>query len=328
MSLKVLFIGGSGIISSGCSPLAVERGMQLSLFNRGESKSYRPVPAEAQVFTGDINDIRSIEEILDSNTFDVVVNWIAYQPQDIERDIQLFSGKVGQYVFISSASAYQKPIGQLPITEETPLVNPFWAYSRAKKACEEQLFKAYREDGFPATIVRPSHTYDKTLIPFPGGYTTLDRIIKSQPVIIHGDGTSLWVLTHHKDFAKGFVGLLGNQAALGEAYHITTDFLLTWNQIFELIADSVGAALKPVYVPSTAIAQEDPEWGAGLLGDKAHSVIFDNTKIKALVPEFEAVIPYSEGCHEMTAWYAKNPAFQQVNPDLTATMEKLIQKFG
>ena len=324
MALKVLFIGGTGIISSACSPLAVECGMELFLFNRGSSNAIRPVPAGAQVFIGDINDLQAMEEILAQHSFDVVVNWIAYQPEDIERDIQLFSGKVGQYIFISSASAYQKPIQQLPITEETPLENPFWDYSRAKQACEELLFQAYRDQGFPATIVRPSHTYDKTLIPFPGGYTALDRIIKGEKVIIHGDGTSLWVLTHHKEFAKGFVGLFGKQEALGQAYHITSDALLTWNQIFEYIADAAGVTLNPVYIPSSVIAQHDPEWGAGLLGDKAHSVMFDNAKIKALVPEFEATISYKEGCKEMVSWYSANPAHQKIDQDLSATIDKLI----
>ncbi|MGB2964905.1 MAG: SDR family oxidoreductase [Anaerolineales bacterium] len=325
MTLKVLYLGGTGVISSACSALAVEKGLDLYLFNRGNS--IRPAPEGAKVIVGDINNQKDLEVVLEKDTFDVVVNWIAYHPEDVKRDIQLFKDKVGQYIFISSASAYQKPIRQLPITEETPLENPFWEYSREKKACEEVLFQAYQEQNFPVTVVRPSHTYDKTLLPLPGGYTTLDRILKEEQVVIHGDGTSLWVLTHHKDFAVGFVGLLGKNEALGEAYQITSDFLLTWNDIYKFIAEAVGKTLKPVYIPSTLIAQYDPKWGAGLLGDKAHSVIFNNAKIKALVPEFKALIPYQVGCQETVRWYQENPDYQKVDPDLSATMEKLITMY-
>lgn len=326
MTKKILFIGGTGVISSACSDLALLNGLDLHLFTRGNS--IRPIPTGAKVITGDINNLAAVEEMLDQYHFDVVVNWIVYQPEEIQRDIKLFSGKVGQYIFISSASAYQKPIKQLPITEETPLENPYWAYSRAKKACEELLFNAYKMFKFPVTIVRPSHTYDKTLLPFKGGYTTLDRIIKGMPVIIHGDGSSLWVLTHHRDFAIGFVGLLGNDRAIGEAYQITSDELQTWNAIYHTIANAEGVTLNPVYIPSTAIAQVDPEWGASLLGDKAHSVIFDNTKIKTLVPEYKAVIPYHEGCRETLTWYRENPANQIIDLSLSDKMDKLISRYG
>ncbi len=326
MTGKILFIGGTGVISSACSELALEKGLDLYLFTRGTS--IRPVPTGAKVIQGDINDRAAVEVIADKYHFDVVVNWIAYQPEEVQRDIQIFDGKVGQYIFISSASAYQKPIIQLPITEETPLGNPFWAYSRAKQAGEEVLFKAYKNNNFPVTIVRPSHTYDKTLLPLRGGYTTLDRIIKGKPVIIHGDGTSLWVLTHHKDFAVGFVGLLGNEKAIGEAYHITSDELLTWNGIYQSIADAAGATLNPVYIPSSIIARFDQKWGAGLVGDKSHSVIFDNTKIKTLVPDFQADIPYREGCQETVSWYKENPQAQIVDQDLSDRMDQLITQFG
>ncbi len=328
MSMKVLFIGGTGVISSACSELAVERDIDLYVFNRGRSNSVRSVAGGATSLVGDINNLSAMQEVLERHKFDVVVNWIAYQAEEIERDIELFNGKVSQYVFISSASAYQKPIRKLPITEETPLENPYWEYSRMKQACEETLVEKYRNENFPATIVRPSHTYDKTMLPFPGGYTTLDRMIRGKKVVIHGDGTSLWVLTHHKDFAKGFVGLLGKQEAIGEAYQITSDEILTWNKIFGYISEAVGVVLDPVYVPSTMIARHDPAWGAGLLGDKAHSVIFDNAKIKALVPEFEAVIPYKEGCKETVNWLAANPAQQKIDKTLSATMDRLIAMFA
>jgi len=325
MRKKVLFIGGTGVISSACSALAVDQGIDLDLFTRG--KSIRPAPAGANIIQGDIEDPDQIRQLVDQRQYDCVVNWIVYQPEEIRRDISAFSGKVGQYIFISSASAYQKPIKELPITEETPLENPYWAYSQAKKVCEELLFEAHQKEGFPATIVRPSHTYDKTLLPFPNGYTTLSRIIEGKPVVIHGDGNSLWILTHHSDFAKGFLGLMGNTQAIGEAYHITSDELLTWNGIFRMIAEAAGKELKPVYVPSTVIARMDPEWGAGLLGDKAHSVIFDNTKIKSLVPDFKAVIPYREGCKDTVAWYQSNTDQQIIDPLVSARMDELIATY-
>lgn len=325
MKQKVLFIGGTGVISSACSALAVERGIDLYVFTRGDS--LRLAPEGANLIQGNINRAGDIDRVLDQHTFDSVVNWIVYEPDEIKRDIQTFSGKVGQYIFISSASAYQKPVQKLPITEETPLENPFWAYSRSKKACEELLFQAYQTRKFPATIVRPSHTYDKTLLPLRGGYTTLDRILREKPVIIHGDGTSLWVLTHQRDFAPGFVGLLGNQQAIGEAFHITSDEILTWNGIYQMFADAAGKTLHPVYIPSTTIARFDPDWGAGLLGDKAHSVIFDNSKIKSLVPDFNPVIPYREGCRETLNWYLAHPEHQIVNQDLSELMDRLISRY-
>jgi nucleoside-diphosphate-sugar epimerase len=328
MSLKVLFIGGTGIISSACSALAVEKGIDLFLFNRGNASGIRPTPEKAQVLVGDLHNQNDIERYLNEYSFDVVVNWIAFRPDDVQRDIITFTGKVGQYIFISSASAYQKPVQQLPITEETPLENPFWSYSRAKIACEEALRVAHRKAGFPITIVRPSHTYDKTLLPLRGGYTFVQRMRQDKPVIIHGDGTSLWVLTHHKDFAKGFVGLLGNQRAIGEAYHITTDMLLTWNQIYSYMAEAAGAELKPVYVPSTVINKYDPDWGASLMGDKSYSVIFDNSKIKNLVPEFSAEIPFSEGSKEIIAWYDQNPESQVVDEGFNQLVDRIIAEVG
>ncbi len=328
MALKVLFIGGTGVISSASSTLAVEKGIELFLFNRGNANTLRPVPAGAQVFTGDINNPEDIQTLLAKHNFDVVVNWIAYHPHEVARDIQTFSGRVGQYVFISSASAYQKPPQQLPVTEETPLDNPFWEYSRQKQACEELLFEAHHNNNFPATIVRPSHTYDKTMLPFSGGFTVLGRMLQGKPVIIHGDGTSLWVLTHNTDFAKGFVGLLGRQEAIGEAYHITSDELLSWNQIYNFVAEAAGVTLKPVYVPSTVVARYDSVWGDSLVGDKSHSMIFDNSKIKTLVPEFNATTPYKQGAQETAAWYLSHPEQQQTNPVLSATMDKLADLFG
>jgi nucleoside-diphosphate-sugar epimerase len=326
MTMRVLFIGGTGTISSACSRLAVERGIELYLFNRGQT-TYRAIPEGAHVLHGDIRERESAERVLGDATFDVVVDWVAFTPEHVEADIELFRGRTGQYVFISSASAYQKPIASLPITESTSLDNPFWAYSRAKLACEERLVQAYREEKFPITIVRPSHTYDRTRLPVHGRYTVIDRMRKGKKVIVHGDGTSLWVLTHHADFAKGFVGLLGNQRAIGEAFHITSDEVLSWNQIYTILAHAAGAEPHLVHVPSECIAAFDPEWGAGLLGDKAHSVIFDNSKIKRLVPDFVATISYSRGAEEVMAWFDADPARQVVDDETDQLYDRIIAAY-
>ncbi len=311
--MKVLFIGGTGIISSACAELAVNSGVDLTLLNRGQTIK-RPVPAGVKVLAGDIRDPSSVKAALEDKYYDVIVNWIAFTPDHIETDIHLFKRRTGQYVFISSASAYHKPVRSLPITESTPLHNPYWLYSRNKIACEEKLMRAYRENGFPITIVRPSHTYDKMSLPFRGRWTVIDRMLKGKPVIVHGDGTSLWVMTHHRDFAKAFVGMLGNPKALGEAYHITSDEVLTWNQIFRLFAHAAGVREPQlVHVPSEFINAFDKEWGAGLLGDKTHSVVFDNTKIKRLVPDYVASIPFRQGVEEIIEWYMQDPSRQVVD---------------
>jgi nucleoside-diphosphate-sugar epimerase len=322
--LKVLFIGGSGTISSACSQLAVERGVDLYLLNRG-STSARPVPDEATVLRGDIRDSDSASHALGNLTFDAVVDWVAFTPEHLRADIDLFRGRTGQYVFISSASAYQTPPERVPVTESTPLRNPFWQYSRDKIACEELLISAYREAGFPATIVRPSHTYDQTSVPFDGGWTAMARMRQGKPVVVHGDGTSLWTLTHHLDFAQGFVPLLGHPRTIGEAFHITSDDVLTWNQIARSLASAAGVEARLVHVPSDAIAAADPEWGAGLLGDKAHSMIFDNSKLRSVVPGYRATIPFEQGAREIVAWHDADPARQQVDARLDAVMDKLVE---
>jgi nucleoside-diphosphate-sugar epimerase len=320
--MKVLFIGGTGIISSACTRLAVDRGIDLYLLNRGQTS--RPVPASVHQLHGDIRNPASAEEALGDHTFDAVVDWIAFTPDQIETDLALFRNRTAQYIFISSASVYQKPLSGLPITESTPLYNPYWAYSRNKIACEDRLTRAYREDDFPITIVRPSHTYDQTLLPMDGRYTVIDRMRKGLPVIVHGDGTSLWTMTHHRDFAKGFVGLLGNPHALGETFHITSDELLTWNQIANLMANAAGAEAQIIHVASDLIAAYDPDWGAGLLGDKAHSVMFDNTKIKRVVPDYVAAIPFALGAEEILAWYDADPARQVVDSATNEMMDRII----
>jgi len=320
--MRVLFIGGTGIISSACSELAVRRGMELYLLNRGQS--VRPIPEGAKVLQADIRQPEQVTSALDSMQFDAIVDWIAYTPEQVQTDIELFRGRTRQYVFISSASVYQKPPHFLPITESMPLHNPFWEYSRQKAACEATLMEAYRQDDFPVTIVRPSHTYDRTLLPFTGGYTQVARMRAGRPVIVHGDGTSLWTLTHHKDFAVGLVGLLGHPLALGEAFHITSDEWLSWNQINEIIAEAAGVKAHLVHAPAEVIARFDQTWGDSLLGDKSFSAIFDNSKIRRLVPEFRPVIPFWQGAREIMAWYDADPARQVVNAVVDAAQERII----
>ena len=324
--MKVLFIGGTGKISSACSQLAVDQGIELYLLNRGQT-SARPAPKEAIILNGNIYDSNSAKQAIGELKFDCVVDWIAYTPKDIENDLSLFADRTGQYIFISSASAYQKPLQKLPITEATPLANPFWEYSRNKIECEERLMHAYREENFPITIVRPSHTYDKTMIPLKGGYTAVDRMKKGKKVIIHGDGTSLWVLTHHRDFAKGLVGLLGNKHAIGEAFQITSDELLSWNQIINIIANAAGTEPKIIHIPSDLIAAHDKQWGEELLGDKSTSVVFDNSKIKKFVPGFEAAIQFTQGAKEIMNWYNADLSRQIIDKSINHLMDKIIAAY-
>jgi nucleoside-diphosphate-sugar epimerase len=325
-AIKVLFIGGTGIISSACGQLAVDRGIDLYLLNRGTT-SHRPVPREATVLVGDIRDPDSVARALAGREFDVVANWVAYTTEHVQADIDRFRGRIGQYVFISSASAYQTPPARVPVVESTPLRNPCWQYSRDKIACEDLLVAAYREDGFPATIVRPSHTYDRTAVPFDGGWTALGRMRQGKQIVVHGDGTSLWTLTHHADFATGFVPLLGHPRTIGDAFHITSDEALTWDQIAHTLAAALGVEARIVHVPSDAIAAADPDWGASLIGDKAHSMLFDNAKLRSVVPDFLARIPFEQGAREIVAWYDEDPARQQSDTRLDALMDKLVETY-
>jgi nucleoside-diphosphate-sugar epimerase len=322
--LRVLFLGGTGIISSACSWLAVERGIDLFVLNRGHSTD-RPPPPGATLLRGDARDPASVRDALGTREFDAVVDWVAYTPDHVQADIDTFRGRAGQFVFISSASAYQTPPSRVPVIESTPLRNPFWRYSRDKIACEEVLRAAYRDVGFPVTIVRPSHTYDKTSLPLHGGWTAVARMRQGKPVIVHGDGTSLWTLTHHADFAPGFVPLLGHPRTLGESFHITSDDVLTWDQITHALAAAAGIEADIVHVPSEVIAAADPEWGAGLLGDKAHSMVFDNAKLRSVVPGYRAVIPFEQGAREIVAWHDEDPSRQRIDAAVDALSDKLAQ---
>lgn len=324
---RILFVGGTGIISSACARRAVEVGADLYVVNRGTTRT-RPLPREAHVLVADARDAASMRAALEGREFDAVVDFVAYRPDHVAADLELFRGRVGQYVFISSASAYQTPPARLPVTESTPLRNPYWAYSRDKIACEDLLVAAYREEGFPATIVRPSHTYDATSVPFTGGWTVVDRMRRGVPVIVHGDGTSLWTLTHHADFARAFVALLAEPRAIGDSFHITSDEVLTWDQITRLLAAAAGAEARIVHVPSEWIATVDPEWGAGLLGDKAHSMVFDNHKVKSLVPGWVATIPFVAGAAEIVGWHDADPARRVVDAGFDALCDRLVATWG
>jgi len=322
--MRILFIGGTGILSSACAPRVLAAGHDLALLNRGRS-AIRPAAAGAEVLRADIRDPASVRDALSGREFDVVVNFVAYIPEHVLSDVDRFGGRVGQYVFISSASAYQKPPRRVPVTESTPLHNPFWRDSRDKIACEEALLRAYRDSGFPVTVVRPSHTYDRASVPLHGGWTLVDRMRRGREVIVHGDGTSLWTLTHHVDFAKGFVGLLGNTRTLGEAYTITGDDVLTWDQIYTMLGTAAGAEPRLVHLASERINAVDPSWGEGLLGDKAHSMVFDNTKIRTIVPDYVATIPFEQGAREIVAWHDEDPARCAVDEKLNATVDRLLE---
>jgi nucleoside-diphosphate-sugar epimerase len=325
--MKVLFIGGTGIISTAVTRLALAKGIELYHLNRGKRAS---APDGVQTITADIHQIEQARQALGDHHFDVVVDWIAFTVEHIERDLALFAGRTKQFIFISSASAYQKPLSHPVITESTPLHNPYWLYSRNKIASENRLLKAYNDDGFPVTIVRPSYTYEQNFpIALGGGttYTLIDRLKRGQPIIIHGDGTSLWVNTHSEDFARGFVGLLGHSQAIGHAFHITSDEVLTWDQIYATLADAVGVQPNVVHIASDFIAKVAPDEGDGLLGDKAHSVIFDNSKIKTFVPGFQCVIPLREGMRRTLAWFDADPARQRISAEVNATMDRILAAY-
>jgi nucleoside-diphosphate-sugar epimerase len=319
---SILFIGGTGVISATAAERAVALGHRLTILNRG--RSTRPVPEGVETLRADVRDVSAVREALAGREFDAVADFITYKPDQAKASLDLFAGHTGQYVFISSASAYQKPPTRLPIRESTPLKNPFWQYSRDKIACEELFYEAYREQDFPLTVVRPSHTYDRTKIAMVGGWTDIHRMRAGLPVMVHGDGTSLWTLTHSRDFAKAFVGLLGRPQAIGESYTITSDEYLPWNQIYQLFARAAGVPEPElVHVASETIAAHSDELGPNLLGDRSHSVVFDNTKIKSLVPDYCATIPFADGAREIVDWYDANPGLQVVDQQFMDLSDRL-----
>jgi nucleoside-diphosphate-sugar epimerase len=328
--MRVLFIGGTGIISTACTQLAAEQGIELTLLTRGRRGV--ELPADVKTLTVDIDDDAGVRKALGENPFDVVVDWIVFTPEHIERDLNLFRGRVRQFVFISSASVYQKPSTHYLITESTPLANPYWDYARNKIACEERLLRAYREEGFPITIVRPSLTYGETQVAlainsWAKSYTVVDRMRRGRKVIVPGDGSSLWTITHNTDFAKGLVGLLGLEPAIGHAVHITSDEVMTWDQYYRITAEAAGVEARLIHVPSDFIGACLPAALGGLLGDKAVSVVFDNTKIKRFVPGYCATTPFGQGIRRTIAWFDADPARKQIDAEANATWDKLIEAY-
>ena len=328
--MRVLFIGGTGIISTACTQLAAKRGIDLTLLTRGRRTA--DLPTGVKTLTIDMDDSAAAASALSNLRFDSVVNWIAFNAAHVERDIELFRGKIGQYIFISSASAYQKPATHYLITESTPLANPFWDYSRNKIAGEERLLRAYREEGFPGTIVRPSLTYGQTQITLPvnswaKSYTAVDRMRRGKKVIVPGDGSSLWVITHNTDFAKGLVGLLGHPQALGNAFHITTDEVMCWDQFYRLVGEAAGVEPQLVHIPSDFIGACVPEMYPGLVGDKAVSVVFDNSKIKRFVPGFQATVPFWKGIRKTMAWFDADASRRLVDDEANTRYDRLIEGY-
>ncbi len=327
--MRVLFIGGTGTISMAITRLLAERGDELYLLNRGNRND--SLPSGVKTITADINDEQDVLQKIGDMTFDCVGEFIGFVPQQLERDYRLFAGRTKQFIYISSASAYQKPPQSYVITEQTPLENPYWEYSRNKKACEEYLFERYRQDGFPVTIVRPSHTYDERSVPLGvhgkgGSWQVVKRIMQGKQVIIHGDGTSLWTITHNSDFAKAYAGLVGNPEAIGEAFHITSDESVSWNEIYGAIAEALGRELKPYYVSSEMLAAlgRDYDFTGSLIGDKANSVVFDNSKVKSLVPDFKATVSAADGIKMTVKNILAHPELQNDDDEFDEWCDKVI----
>ncbi len=329
--MKALFIGGTGTISAAISKQLIENGCELYLLNRGNRNAL--LPAGAKELRADINDEQAVAALIQDLSFDVIADFIAFVPAQLERDYRLFKGKTRQFIFISSASAYQKPLSDYRVTESTPLANPYWKYSRNKIDCEEYLMKLYREEGFPVTIVRPSHTYDERSLPLglhgnQGNWSVAKRMLEGKPVIIHGDGTSLWTMTHNSDFARAFIGLMGNIHAVGEAVQITSDETVTWNQVYESIAAVLGVKLNAVHIASDFLAACGEKAGmdltGGLLGDKANSVVFDNTKLKRLVPGYAATVRFDQGVRMTIEYILAHPEYQREDKEFDEWCDKVI----
>jgi nucleoside-diphosphate-sugar epimerase len=330
--MKILFIGGTGLISSACSDLAIARGHELFILNRSASTKY-PLPNGATLLKGDVHaDEAHLASLLAGHRFDVVVDWIAFTPEDIERDIRLFSGMTDQFVFISSASAYQKPVKNYLITEETPLENPYWEYSRNKIAIERRLMDVFHHDGFPVTIIRPSLTYGPSQVPlcvgsWPHPWTVIDRMKQGKKMIVPGDGTSLWVMTWNADFAKGFIGLLGNEKAIGEAFQITSDEVLSWDQIYLEVYQALSLSPNVVHIPSGLITRFDSQAVGSLIGDKSNSEVFDNSKIKRFVPDFHCEVNWAQGLRRSLAWFEAHPEFQTVDENANQLWDLIIDRY-
>jgi len=328
--MKALFVGGTGCISSAVSKLAVEQGFELYLLNRGNKSGF--VPSGAHVVIGDIEDKAGMTEYLKDKHFDVVIDFIVFNKKQAQRDIGLFTGKTDQYVFISTCATYQRPVGYYLVDESTPAGNVFWDYGQNKYACEQLYTKAYRENGFPLTIVRPSHTYSETRIPFALNsktkpWTLIDRLLKGKPMIVPGDGTSLWTLTHNSDIAKGIVGLMGNSQAIGQPFHITSDEVKSWDQYLRVMAQAVGVTPVIKHLSSEMICAFAPDLRPGLLGDLCRSYVLDNSKIKRFVPGYVATMPFERGIRKSIAYFMAHPEMQQIDEEWNALMDKMAAAY-
>ncbi len=329
--MKVLFIGGTGIISTAISRKLSGEGCELYLLNRGNRNGI--LPQGIKFINADVNNEAETAEKLKGMEFDVVCDFIGFVPSQLERDCRLFNGRTKQFMYISSASAYNKPVRDYIITEGTSVANPYWEYSRNKIACEDYLMKMYRENSFPVTIIRPSHTYDERSIPVGlhgsmGGWQVIKRMKEGKPVIVHGDGTSLWTLTFNTDFAEGFAGLMGNPHAIGETFHITSDESLTWNQIYSTIADALNVPFKPYYVSSEYLAAVCPEkydLTGGLTGDKSNTVVFDNSKLKRAVPGYNAVVRFKQGVRTALDYISEHEECRQEDEEFDLWCDKVIE---
>lgn len=322
--LRILVIGGTGVISAACVREAVAAGHHVSVLNRG-STAMRAIPDEVVRLVADIRDEAAVEEVLGERRFDAIADFLSFHPDEVRRALSYAESRAGHYLFISSASAYQTPPARLPITESTPLRNPVWDYSRNKIACEDLLVSRYRADGLPMTIVRPSHTYDETSPPLFGGWTAIERMLRGAPVVVPGDGTSLWTVTHARDFARAFVALLGDPTAYGDAVHMTSDVALTWNALFTTMAQALGVRADLVPIASSTISAARPELAGSLLGDKAQSMVFDNTKIRAFVPGWQAHTTFAQGAREIARWHVGHDG-SRADPDLDAAFDALIAR--
>jgi len=326
--MRVLFIGGTGNISIAATRLLAEQGAELTLLNRGQREI--ALPDGVRQIHADIRDRASAAEALRSEEFDVVVDWVAFVPEHVETDIALFGGKISHYVFISSATVYERPSPFFPTVEQAPLGNVHWRYARDKIACEERLRREHAQSGFPATVVRPSYTYGESWLPTAiegQDYTIIERMRRGKKIIVPGDGESLWTMTHNSDFARALVGLLGNLEAAGESFHITSDEVLSWNQITETIAAAAGLEARIAHIPSDFIAAIEPELGPGLLGDKSHSLVFDNAKIKRFVPGWEATVPFAEGVARSLAWFEGDAARKAIDKEWSAKLDRIVAAY-
>jgi nucleoside-diphosphate-sugar epimerase len=324
--MKVLFIGGTGLISQAVTELLVSKDYDLTVLNRGNNNDV--LPEGVRHIKADIYNEDQMQEVLKKQNFDCVVEWIAFTKEHVERDVRLFKGKTKQYIFISSASAYHKPALDYPITEETPLSNPYWEYSRNKQYCEEYLFDIATED-FNVTIIRPSHTYNDTKLmiaikTWGGEFGHIKRLQEGKPVIIPGDGTSLWTITHNTDFAFAFEAVIGNEEAYGQAYHITSDKVYTWERLNELMAKALGVKPNVIHIPTDFILQYFPDMEGELLGDKTWSTIFDNSKIKALAPDFKAKVGYEDVVDKAIKYYLNTKEKQVVNEEFEKIYDEII----